>query len=162
MRFDIQHENGKICATRVDYDKPWGLDLVRSLSHSEWRLLREVFPKCCMRAVLQSQLYVRSYWVAPNVSEAVLFLFVFDRSVGLSVSVEPLNALLVSTNQVWNILTKFGKKLHVLMLLSICTRQTLARVSDMEPNTVAAGLKMLSCQNCAISCILEFLIMVCR
>ena len=58
MRFDIQHENGKICATRVDYDKPWGLDLARSLSHSEWRLLREVFPKCCISAVLQSQLYV--------------------------------------------------------------------------------------------------------
>ena len=50
MRFEIQHENGKICATRVDYDKPWGLDLARSLAHSEWRLLREVFPKCRISA----------------------------------------------------------------------------------------------------------------
>ena len=42
IRFEIQHENGKICAARVDYDKPWGLDLARSLAHSECRLLREV------------------------------------------------------------------------------------------------------------------------
>jgi len=27
-KFEISHEKGKICATRVDYDKPWGLDLV--------------------------------------------------------------------------------------------------------------------------------------
>ena len=42
MRFDIEHENGKICATRVDYDKPWGLDLAQSLAHSERRLLLKV------------------------------------------------------------------------------------------------------------------------